>query len=102
MLDQGRDLLVEGGSLDVFGRLLHESWLAKRSLDAAVSTSEIDQLYQRGIEAGAWGGKLLGAGGGGFIAFIAPPESHDRLRVAFMDKFVLKVKIEAPGSQIIF
>ena len=102
MVDQGRDLLVEGGSLEAFGRLLHESWLAKRSLDAAVSTSEIDQLYQRGIEAGAWGGKLLGAGGGGFIAFIAPPESHDRLRVAFVDKFVLKVKIDAPGSQIIF
>lgn len=102
MVDEGRDLLVERGSLQAFGRLLHQNWLAKRSLESAVSNSEIDQIYQGGLDAGAWGGKLLGAGGGGFVAFVAPPESHDRLRAAFADKFVLEVKIDAPGSQIIF
>lgn len=102
MVDRGHDLLVEGGSLEAFGRLLHEAWEAKRSLDAAVSTSEIDALYLRGREAGAWGGKLLGAGGGGFIAFLAPPEAHERLRATFADRFRLQVRIGVPGSQIIF
>jgi D-glycero-alpha-D-manno-heptose-7-phosphate kinase len=63
---------------------------------------EIDEIYQMGQEAGAWGGKLLGAGGGGFILFFAPPETHDNLRQTFANHQILEVKINAPGSQIIF
>jgi D-glycero-alpha-D-manno-heptose-7-phosphate kinase len=102
MVDRGRDLLVDGGSLQEFGRLLHDSWLAKRSLEQAVSSDEIDGAYQAGIDAGAWGGKLLGAGGGGFIAFIAPPEARHRLQAAFANRFILSVTVNAPGSEIIF
>lgn len=102
MVDQGRDILVEGGSLEPFGRLLHEAWGAKRSLDATVSNPQIDELYRAGLEAGAWGGKLLGAGAGGFVAFIAPPETHGRLRAALPGKFTLDLAINAPGSEIIF
>jgi len=102
MVDKGRDLLLQTSSLDTFGRLLHKNWLAKRSLESAVSSSEIDSLYQHGLDAGAWGGKLLGAGGGGFVAFIAPPETHQRLREVFTGRFTLDVKLNASGSQIVF
>jgi D-glycero-alpha-D-manno-heptose-7-phosphate kinase len=102
MVDEGRDLLTDGGTLEAFGRLLHEAWLAKRSLETSVSNGEIDELYRRGLDAGAWGGKLLGAGGGGFILFLAPPETHPKLREAFADRFIMSCRINAPGSEIVF
>lgn len=102
MVDEGREILVEGGSLEPLGRLLHEAWVAKRSLESTVSNPQIDELYRAGCEAGAWGGKLLGAGGGGFVAFIAPPEAHPRLRAALPGKFTIDLALGAPGSQIIF
>ncbi len=102
MVETGYDLLTGNKSWEDFGRLLHEAWLAKRGLDGIVSTPEIDSMYQRGLEAGAWGGKLLGAGGGGFLLFFCPPESQPKLEKAFADRQQLKVKLAAPGSQIIF
>lgn len=102
MVDEGRDLLIGGESLEGFGRLLHESWTAKRSLELSVSNDEIDSLYAAGLAAGAWGGKLLGAGGGGFILFMAPPEAHIRLQQAFAGRFIMPCQLEAPGSQIVF
>jgi D-glycero-alpha-D-manno-heptose-7-phosphate kinase len=102
MAYRGRDLLVEGRPLSEFGELLHEAWLAKRSLDGGVSNAEIDQIYQAGIGAGAWGGKLLGAGGGGFMLFFASPAVHARLAEVFAGRQLLPVTVNAPGSQIIF
>src|SRR4029078_6205157 len=67
MVDEGVNLLTGSQPLEAFGTLLHQSWLAKHSLDSGVSNSEIDALYERGLQAGALGGKLLGAGGGGFL-----------------------------------
>src|SRR5262249_23242321 len=74
MVDEGYRILTGGGSMAAFGALLHSSWLAKRSLDGGISNDIIDHAYDAGIEAGALGGKLLGAGGGGFLAFFVPPE----------------------------
>ncbi|WP_267383581.1 GHMP kinase [Cyanobacterium sp. uoEpiScrs1] len=102
MVDQGWDILTTNQPLSAFGELLHQAWIAKRSLDTIISNPEIDSLYNLGRESGAWGGKLLGAGAGGFILFFAPPESHKNLRQAFIQHEVLSVKINAPGSQIIF
>lgn len=102
MVDEGWDILTSGRPLCEFGRLLHEAWLAKRSLDTAVSPPEIDELYRTGMANGAFGGKLLGAGGGGFLLFFAPPEAHAALRQAFADRRLLTTSINAPGSQIIF
>lgn len=109
MVDQGWDILTTNKPLSAFGELLDQAWIAKRSLDDNISNSIIDEIYQQGKDAGAWGGKLLGAGAGGFLLFFAPPESHDNLRKAFGDRTVpfhdrqiLKVKINAPGSEIIF
>jgi D-glycero-alpha-D-manno-heptose-7-phosphate kinase len=102
MVDDGHDLLVSGKSLSEFGLLLHQAWVAKRRLDDCVSTPEIDEIYEKGIAAGAWGGKLLGAGGGGFILFIAPPECHEKLNETFSEKHRMDIRINAPGSRIVF
>jgi D-glycero-alpha-D-manno-heptose-7-phosphate kinase len=102
MVYEGYDLLVGNRPLQAFGELLHRAWEAKRSLDTCISNPEIDEIYYAGREAGAWGGKLLGAGGGGFMLLFAPPEAHPRLARVFEGRQLLKVKVNAPGSQIIF
>lgn len=102
MVDQGWDILTNQQCLSAFGQLLDQAWQAKRSLDQGISNPEIDRLYSLGREAGAWGGKLLGAGAGGFLLFFAPPDVHPKLQEAFGHHQVLSVKINAPGSQIIF
>ena len=96
------EILQRGQLWAEFGELLHEAWMAKRSLDEGVSSPEIDEIYETGRKAGAWGGKLLGAGAGGFLLFFAPPEAHPKLRAVFHNHEVLNVKTNAPGSQIIF
>ncbi|MDB6031407.1 MAG: lmbP [Verrucomicrobiales bacterium] len=102
MVDEGHSILTGNRSLREFGELLHRSWMAKRSLDGCISNTEIDEMYERGMTAGAWGGKLLGAGGGGFLLFFAPPEVHPKIESMFVDQQILHVKLNAPGSQIIF
>jgi D-glycero-alpha-D-manno-heptose-7-phosphate kinase len=102
MVYTGHDILIRDRPLREFGELLHCAWEAKRGLDGGVSNPEIDEIYQAGRNAGAWGGKLLGAGGGGFMLFFAPPDTHPRLREVFARRQILDFKINAPGSQIIF
>ena len=102
MVYTGHDILVSGRPLLEFGELLHQAWEAKRGLDGGISNPEMDEIYATGRKAGAWGGKLLGAGGGGFMLLFAPPETHGKLRHVFSGRQILDVKINAPGSQIIF
>jgi len=102
MVDEGLSILTGSQPLEAFGALLHQAWQAKHSLDSGISNAEIDTLYEQGRQAGALGGKLLGAGGGGFLLFFAPPEKHPALRAAFASHQLLPVKIDAPGSEIIF
>ncbi len=102
MVDEGYKILTSDRPIAEFGELLHAAWTAKRSLDDCVSNPEIDEIYERGLKAGALGGKLLGAGGGGFMLFFAPPEAQPRLAKAFQDQQTLGIKLNAPGSQIIF
>jgi D-glycero-alpha-D-manno-heptose-7-phosphate kinase len=102
MVDQGFNLLTGPGSLEAFGALLHEAWTAKCQLDSGITNPELDRMYRLGRNHGAWGGKLLGAGGGGFLLFVAPPEAHPGLATAFQSKPSLHVRLNAPGSQIIF
>jgi galactokinase/mevalonate kinase-like predicted kinase len=90
MVDDGWDILTGNRPLAEFGALLHRAWLAKRSLDCGISNLEIDKIYQMGIEAGAWGGKLLGAGAGGFMLFFAPPELHTALPAAM--RYIFKAE----------
>jgi D-glycero-alpha-D-manno-heptose-7-phosphate kinase len=102
MVEQGADILTSPRPLSDFGELLHRAWQAKRSLDQGISNPEIDAIYQRGMGAGALGGKLLGAGGGGFMLFFVPPEKTVNVKAAFPEKTCLKVKLDAPGARIIF
>jgi D-glycero-alpha-D-manno-heptose-7-phosphate kinase len=102
MVDQGWEILTSNQCLSAFGELLDQAWQAKRSLSQVISNPEIDRLYEQGKSAGAWGGKLLGAGAGGFMLFFADPQIHPQLQNAFSDRPVFQVKVNAPGSEIIF
>ena len=81
LVDDAESILTDSGrSLDELGRLLHESWQIKKSLTQCISNSSIDAIYEAGRSAGALGGKLLGAGGGGFMLFLTPPHLRNELR----------------------
>jgi D-glycero-alpha-D-manno-heptose-7-phosphate kinase len=88
-------------SLDEFGRLLHETWKIKRSLTQRISTDTIDDIYQAGLDAGALGGKLLGAGGGGFMLFFVPPERRQALRTRLKNLLSVPVSFSASGSEVV-
>lgn len=102
MVDRGADILRGTGPLSAFGELLHEAWTAKKSLAGNVSNSQIDEMYEAGLRHGALGGKLLGAGGGGFLLFFAPPEKHPALRTIFTNYEEVRLNLNAPGSQVVF
>lgn len=88
--------------LDEFGKLLGESWKLKRSLTSKVSTPVIDQIYETAVRAGATGGKLLGAGGGGFILFFVKPQLQSRVREELKGLLYVPFRFENLGSQIIY
>lgn len=94
-------LTDKDADLDDFGRLLDVTWRLKRQTGAAVSTSRIDSLYQKGMEAGALGGKLLGAGGGGFLLFYVQPEKQDRVHQAMKDLMHIPFQFENGGTRVI-
>ncbi len=102
MVDESLQILTENGPLDGFGDLLHESWLLKRSLSGAVSSSAVDGIYEAARRAGARGGKLLGAGGGGFMLFYVPPQSQQRVKEALKDLIWVPFHLDTGGTQIIF
>ncbi|MBN2138011.1 MAG: hypothetical protein JW720_09400 [Sedimentisphaerales bacterium] len=102
MVDDALRILTEGRDIKDFGRLLHESWRLKRSLTDRISNSEIDDIYNRACDAGAMGGKLLGAGGGGFMIFFVEPDKQTRVMDA-MDGFLhVPFRFDSTGSEIIF
>jgi len=93
-------LAAPDGDLLDFGRLLDEGWKCKRSLSNNISNDTIDQIYKIGIDNGAIGGKLMGAGGGGFICFFAPPEKHQSIKNALSSFIHVPFKFEKGGSTI--
>jgi D-glycero-alpha-D-manno-heptose-7-phosphate kinase len=84
------------------GTLLHESWKLKKTLTYKITNDSIDEIYHTAKEAGAIGGKLLGAGGGGFILFIAKPELHELIKQKLENLLYVPFKFENTGSSIIF
>lgn len=88
-------------SMDEFGKLLHESWQIKRSLTHKISTSDIDDIYAAGLSAGALGGKLLGAGGGGFMLFYVPPEKREALRQRLKHLLCVPFSFSTRGSHVV-
>jgi len=101
MVDEGVKLL-RLGQLNYFGRLLHESWMLKRSLAVGTTNSVIDRVYDEAFRAGACGGKLLGAGGTGFMAFIVPPDNQLAVSAALQDLIRVPVRVDFTGSKIIY
>lgn len=101
-VDEGVKILQKGKNLDDFGKLLNESWLIKRSLTSKISNATIDKIYSIAIKTGAIGGKLLGAGGGGFMLIFAPPEKHKLIREKLKKFLYVPFQIEHSGSQIIY
>ena len=87
--------------LPEFGRLLHESWQIKRALTQKITNSAIDEIYQAGLDAGALGGKLLGAGGGGFMLFFVPPERREALRARLKNLLCVPFSFSKKGSSVV-
>lgn len=102
LVPEALSVLEEGGALQDFGRLLDESWRIKRSLSPLISNPDIDALYTRARAHGAIGGKLLGAGGGGFLLLLARPEDQGQLRRALSQVLEVPFGLDAGGSRIIY
>jgi len=102
LVDEALDVLASGMDIRAFGDLLHEAWQAKRSLSPAVSNDHVDALYEEARAAGALGGKLTGAGGGGFLLLFVPPEKRLAVLGAMGGRIHVPFEFESAGSQIIF
>lgn len=97
----GADILASNRPIAQFGKLLHTGWELKKQC-GSISLPEIDRWYEAGLRAGATGGKLLGAGQGGFLLFVAEPRFHAGIRRALGNRPAVSVGVNAPGAQIIF
>jgi D-glycero-alpha-D-manno-heptose-7-phosphate kinase len=89
-------------SMEEFGELLTLQWQAKRRLSPLITTAELDEIVERGITAGALGAKLLGAGGGGFLLFVADPSRHGAIRAALGEKMFVPFRFESTGSSVVY
>ena len=94
-------LVDKDRNLDDFGYLLDVTWKLKKGTGGAVSTDSIDRLYKRGIAAGALGGKLLGAGGGGFMLFYVQPDKQAAVREEMEELMYIPFKFEDGGTRVI-
>lgn len=103
LVDEGERILTDRhGNLDEFGRLLDISWRLKRGLTGKVSTDILDEIYQKAMDAGALGGKLLGAGGGGFFLFYVPEGRQDAVKDALRGLLSIPFQFEDEGAKILY
>ena len=102
LVDEAEEVLTnKKRDLDDFGRLLDHTWKLKKQTGGSISTNSIDEFYQKGIEAGALGGKLLGAGGGGFLVFYVQPEYQEKVKAAVHNLLYIPFKFEDGGTRVI-
>ena len=103
LVDDAQDILEnKERDLDDFGRLLDKTWRLKKQTGTEISKTYIDELYEKGLQAGALGGKLLGAGGGGFLLFYVRPEKQREVRRAFKDLMEVPFEFEKQGTRVIY
>lgn len=102
LVDEAITILTQGKDIVEFGKLLHETWMLKRQISASISPTFIDDIYNKARKAGAVGGKLLGAGGGGFMLFFVKPEDKPQVCEALKDLLLVPFGFESSGSQILF
>ena len=102
MVDRAIEILNgDISNIKNFGKLLHESWLLKKSLTKIISNSTIDMIYEAALSAGGIGGKLLGAGGGGFFLIFASPENHPRIKEKLQNLLFVPFRFETLGTQVV-
>ena len=102
LVDSAEEILVrKERDLDEFGELLDRTWRLKRQTGSKISTDSIDGIYQKGLDAGALGGKLLGAGGGGFLLFYVPEEKQEAVKKAMENLLYVPFKFEDGGTRVI-
>ncbi len=99
---RGKEVLEQNRPLKEFGDLLHQGWNLKKTMASGISGAQIDQWYERAMAAGAWGGKILGAGGGGFLLMLAHPEKRAAIQAELRDLRPIPIELESFGSKIIF
>lgn len=103
LVDEAQDILENNErDLDDFGRLLHLTWELKKQTGSEISTNTIDSYYNRGIKAGALGGKLLGAGGGGFLLFYVPKNKQALVRSELTDLLEVPFEFEKGGTRVVY
>lgn len=103
LVDAGEQILTDRHSdLDEFGRLLNHTWKLKRGLGSTVSTNSIDEIYAKAMANGALGGKLLGAGGGGFLVFYVPQSRQECVREAMKDMLYIPFSFEDSGTKVLY
>ena len=103
LVDEAEEILTnKNRDLDDFGKLLHVTWQLKKQTGREISKDSIDELYRKGISAGALGGKLLGAGGGGFLLFYVRPEKQESVREALKELMEVPFSFENSGTQVIY
>ncbi len=102
LVDKAEQILTDKNTdLDNFGRLLDHTWKLKKQTGSAVSTNSIDALYEKGMQAGALGGKLLGAGGGGFLVFYVQPEYQEAVKESMKELMYIPFRFEDGGTRVI-
>jgi len=101
-VDQAIEIMTSNQSMDDFGRLLGVQWKNKKKMTALVTNADIDEIYSKGIKAGATGGKLLGAGGGGFMLFYVPKDKQEQVKKDLKDLLYVPFAFDYTGSQIIY
>lgn len=101
LVADGEKILSSSGNLNEFGRLLDYTWKIKKSLTEKISNSKIDGIYQRAVNSGALGGKILGAGGGGFMLFYVEPDKQENVRKELNELLEVPFEFENEGSRII-
>jgi D-glycero-alpha-D-manno-heptose-7-phosphate kinase len=102
LVEESLSIINGGGDLLGFGELMHEGWVAKRSLSSSVANQEVDQIYDTARKAGAIGGKITGAGGGGFLLLFVHPERQESVRQALCKLIHVPFSFEFNGSQIVY
>jgi D-glycero-alpha-D-manno-heptose-7-phosphate kinase len=103
MVDESLSIIQDfENNSDKFGQLLHDAWQLKRELSSQITNPQIDKMYDTAMQAGALGGKLVGAGGGGFILFYVKPEKQAKVRESLKNLLYVPIEFENTGSQIIF
>ncbi len=102
LAERAKQTLEQGRPMREFGEILDQGWQLKKTLASGISAQQIDEWYARAKSAGAWGGKILGAGGGGFLMMLCAPEKQAQMKEALKELRVIPVELESWGSKIIF